>query len=294
MSAFPDIGEPDLEMPSQGSAVWHALLFMPAPRRIGLAAAAACHHEIATTVRAPREDIVTTVRLGWWREETGLLAQGRPRHPATRHLLQDCPNPTPDFAALAAPLSALIDAAERDWRRTTYEDLPALVRHCEEDGGALYELIRQATHAAPASAEAVAALRRLGTADRLVGIIRAYHQDLVDGRRYVPAGLLANQAADAPSMTPELREALGGVAACARDGFREGLERLPAEEREPCAPVLVLAALRARLLRRLASRRFDIIGHWTELTPISKLTTAWNTARRSLRGKAPRLAGITS
>ena len=292
MSAFPDIGEPDLEMPPQGSAVWHALLFTPAPRRVGLVAAAACHHEITATARAHREDVVTTVRLGWWREETGLLAQGRPRHPATRHLAEDGPTPTPDYAALAAPLSALIDAADRDWRGTTYEDLPALMGHCEEDGGALYELIRRATHAAPAGADSIAALRRLGAADRLVGIIRAYHQDLVDGRRYVPASLLADHARDNPSMTPELREALAGVATSARDAFREGLERLPAEERAPCAPLLVLAALRARLLRRLASRHFDVIGHWTELHSISKLTTAWNTARRSLRGRPPRLAGI--
>jgi phytoene synthase len=293
MSAFPDIGEPDLKLPPQGSAVWHALLFTPAPKRLGLAAAAACHHEIAATVRATREDVVTTVRLGWWREETGLLAQGRPRHPATRHLAQDRPPPNPCFAALAAPLSTLIDAADRDWRGTTYEDLPALVGHCEEDGGALYELIRQATHPAPADADTIAALRLLGAADRLVGIIRAYHQDAVDGRRYLPPSLLPEQAGALSSMTPELRQALTAVAECARNAFREGVERLPAEEREPCAPLLVLAALRARLLQRLALRRFDVIGYWTELRSISKLTTAWNTARRSLRGRPPRLAGIT-
>ena len=291
MSSFPDIGEPDLDMPPQGGAVWHALLFTPAPQRVGLVAATACHGEIAGTVRGSREDVVTTVRLGWWREETGLLAQGRPRHPATRHLARDCPNPAPDFTTLAAPLNALIDAAERDWRGTTYEDLPALVAHCQDDGGALYELIRQATHAVPAGADTVAALRQLGAADRLVGIIRAYHQDLVDGRRYLPARLLADQPGDSPSMTPALRDALAEIAACARDNLRAGLERLPADERGPCAPLLVLAALRAMLLKRLASRRYEVMGHWTELSSISKLTTAWNTARRSLRGKAPRFAG---
>jgi hypothetical protein len=54
----------------------------------------------------------------------------------------------------------------------------------------------------------------------------------------------------------------------------------------------VLAALQARLLRRLERRDFAVVGHWTELAGMSKLLTAWNAARRSIRGRPPRLAGI--
>ena len=93
-------------------------------------------------------------------------------------------------------------------------------------------------------------------------------------------------------MTPALRDALARVADRARDAFRDGLAGLPADERAPCAPLLVVAALRARLLQRLAARRFEVMGHWTELSSMRKLTTAWNAARRSLRGHPPRLAGI--
>ncbi len=295
MSMLPEAAESDLETPPPGTADWHALLFTPPPGRVGLAAALACRREIAGTVRGPREELVARVRLGWWREEIALLADGRPRHPATRHLAGAMTDP----ARAAGPLTGQVAAAERDLVRTAYDDCEALLAHAEEDGGGHYELIVRATAGKPPSPEAVAAIRRLGAADRLVGLVRGLHQDVIEERYYLPGsltrelGLSRQDIATAPA-SDSLREALGRVATMARTALADGLSGLPPGERADSVSVMVLSALRARLLRDLARHRFDVIGTWTARGRCAPLTTAWNAARRSLRGRPPRLAGIKS
>lgn len=293
MNMLPEAADSDLEMPPQGTADWHALLFTPSSERVGLAAALACRREIAGTVRGPREDLVARVRLGWWREEIALLAEGRPRHPATRHLAGAMTDP----ARAAGPLSGQVAAAERDLARAAYDDREALLAHAEEDGGGHYELIVRATAGKPPSPEAVAAIRRLGAADRLVGIVRGLHQDVVEERYYLPESLtreldLSRENIAAAPASDALREALGRVATMARTALADGLSGLPPAERADSVSVLVLSALRARLLRDLERQRFDVIGKWNELGSFAQLTTAWNAARRSLRGRPPKLAGI--
>jgi phytoene synthase len=289
VTAFPEIGEPDLELPRAGSAAWYALLFTPDDRRVGVAAAMACRREIAGTVRRGVDDGVARVRLAWWREETVLLRSGRPRHPATRHLAAAVEDP----AGTAECLAAMLGAAERDLARAAFPDLASLLAHCADDGGAFYELVaRSCGHGSP-SAPAATALRDLGAGGCLVGLIRRLHQDAVDGRCYLPRALgFPTDACRTASLGSDVREALATTAREARASMRRAIEGLPARERSPCATPLVLAALQARLLRRLERRDFAVIGHWTELTGMSKLLTAWTAARRSIRGRTPRLVGI--
>lgn len=289
VKTFPEIEEPDIELPSAGSAPWYALLFTPEDRRLGVAAALMCRREIVGPVRKGIDDGVARLRLAWWREETSLLHGGRPRHPATRHLAEAVEDPT----GVAACLSSMLDAADRDLARSAYPDLPALRAHCADDGGAFYELMGRASADTAPDPAAVSALRGLGIGGRLVDVIRRLHQDAVDGRHYLPAEFgIALEACRTEPVGTDVREALATVARAARDAFRRAIEALPAAERRPCATPLVLAALQARLLRRLERRDFAVIGHWTELAGMSKLLTAWNAARRSIRGRPPRLAGI--
>ena len=224
-----------------------------------------------------------------------LLAQRRPRHPATQRLVTTLRHPEED----ATPLKALVAAADRDLARHRYDDFAALTEHCMADGGAFFEfLVRVMSPHAP-SAATVTAARRLGAGSRLVEIIRELHRDAAAERFYLPSSVTKELGVSAQAHTTAppsagLREALAMTAEQARETFRNGLKELPATERNIATTPLVLAALQARLLRRLERRRFDVIGHWTELSSASKLWTAWNAARRSLRGQPPRLVGIRS
>ncbi len=289
MKTFPEILEPDLELPAAGSSAWYVLLFTPEDRRLGVAAALMCRREIAGPVRKGIDDGVARLRLAWWREEASLLHGGRPRHPATRHLVEAIEDPS----GVAACLSSMLDAADRDLARSTYPDLTALRAHCDDDGGAFYELMGWASGGTAPSTPAVSALRGLGIGGRLVDVIRRLHQDAVNGRAYLPAEFgIPLEACRTEPLGTDVREALAAVASAARDALRRAIGELPAAERRPCVTPLVLAALQARLLRRLERRDFAVIGHWTELAGMSKLLTAWNAARRSIRGRPPRLAGI--
>jgi phytoene/squalene synthetase len=293
VATFPDIDEPELESPAQGSAAWHALLFTPAPARTALVAAFTCGREIGASARRSQETLVGSVRLAWWREEAGLLADGRPRHPATRRLAGALTDPGP----AAEAIGAMISAAGRDLQRQRFEDFDALLAHCAEEGGGLYELAALATSGTRLSPEAGSALRSLGTADRLVEMIRSLHQDVLDGRYYLPGRLVTEAGIVTddwlrPGLTAGLREVLATTAEQARRCLYTGATQLPEDERPGAVSVLVLAALRARLLERLTRRRFEVIGHWTELSGWRKLLTAWNAARRGLQGRPPRLPGI--
>ena len=182
MKTFPEIAEPDLELPATGSTPWYAWLFTPDDRRLGVAAAVMCRREIVGPVHKGIDDGVARLRLAWWREEASLLHEGRPRHPATRHLAGAVEDPT----GAAACLYSMLDAADRDLARSTYPDLTALRAHCADDGGAFYEPMARACGETVPSAPAVSALRGLGVGGRLVELIRRLHQDAVDGRCYVP------------------------------------------------------------------------------------------------------------
>lgn len=293
MTTLPGLAEPDLPLPTPGSEEWSALLFTPEGRRRGFAAALACRREIAALARSSSDEGVARVRLAWWREEAGLLATGRPRHPATRHLAAA----TPDAGVAAAALVAMLEAAERDLAGRRYDDFQDLHAHCVADGGAFFELAARTAGGWAPDAAAVAALRELGAGTRLVGLIRSLHQDAVQGRCYLPTAACAEYAVTLedclrPPPGDGLRAVLGRTAEQARGALARGLGDLPTAAVAPSASPLVLTALAARLLRRLERRDFPVIGHWTELNGLGKLLTAWNAARRSLHGRPPKLAGI--
>jgi phytoene synthase len=284
----------ELGNPPQGSALWWSMLFTPENRRAGFLAATTIRSEIRETVRRPREEIVARVRLGWWHEELGLMADGRPRHPATRRLAAELPDARQGVAALLSQVAA----AERDLAGTEYADSDALIEHCTNDGGAYFETIARATYTTgePGTA-ALAAVRQLGAAARIVEMIRCLHQDAICGRYYLPADLRRNRGIgdDEHVTTPTtvaLRVALGSAADEARTSFARGARDLPAADRADCASVLTMAALSARQLKQIQKRNYDVVGHWTELPPTVKLWTAWNAARRGRRGKLPRFAGV--
>lgn len=294
MTAPDQADDHELGTPPQGSALWWAILFTPESRRGAFLAAAAIRREIRETVSRPREEIVARVRLGWWHEELGLMADGRPRHPATRELAGELPEPKTGIAALLSQVAA----AERDLAATEYPDFTALIEHCADDGGAWYEMIARATSTSgEPGAEAIAAIRQLGAAAQMVELIRGLHQDAVRGRYYLPADLRKNGGIGpdehvTPPTSASLRTALGTAADAARKAFADGARDLPPGERSVCASVLVMAALSARQLEQIEKRDYDVVGHWTELPSAVKLWSAWNAARRSMRGKLPRFAGV--
>lgn len=70
-----------------GETLHLARLFTPRASRPAATLIGALYVELESTISRPRDFNVTRMKLGWWRDELGRLADGAPAHPATRLLV---------------------------------------------------------------------------------------------------------------------------------------------------------------------------------------------------------------
>src|SRR5574337_277332 len=76
---------------------------------------------------------VARSKLAWWREEIGLLAEHRPRHPLSISLVPFLP----DGYAWQAALLAIVESAETDVALPPFPQFEDVERYCAGRGGAL-------------------------------------------------------------------------------------------------------------------------------------------------------------
>lgn len=96
--------------PPQGSLGWYAQLFCPESQRGAIHGVHDLWSEIRGISLRMQDPTPARMRLAWWGEELGLLAEGRPRHPAALRLLAYCPRPE----RAARLLGELLVAGEDD------------------------------------------------------------------------------------------------------------------------------------------------------------------------------------
>lgn len=261
-----------------GSLRHFSLLYTPEERREALLALYVIEAEIRDSARSVNHDVAHS-RLHWWRGETDRLVGGNPQHPATRLLLQS------GFSdrAVFEKLHEMLVAADMELARLTFLNAREMRVYCARSGGALYELIASQLIAPEHLAAVRDTANRLGVGIRQSEIVRDLRQDAYDGNIFLPMDLLDQHELQtehlrAPQVSPTLRSVLAGL----RDSAKEELAAAPEKMHLPALrPLMVLAALHARLLDRIAARDYDVATERVELTPWQKTWSSWRAARRT-------------
>jgi phytoene synthase len=223
-------------------------LFAPAEKREALFALIAFNHELARAREAASNPMAALIRLQWWRDT---LEEARLGRPARRHEVAAPLHDAVTGGALdAEALLALVDAREVEAEDglATEQDFVAWLRGTAGGWSAA------AGQALGADAESREALRGLGAAYGLAGVLRSVGAHAAQGRCLLPQDRLRTAGLDADAVIAEPAVA----AALLREMAAEGLAALRAARRD-VAPQARAAALPAVLaaadLRRIAAGR---------------------------------------
>ncbi|MDH4166127.1 MAG: squalene/phytoene synthase family protein [Gammaproteobacteria bacterium] len=262
-----------------GSLRYFAVLYAPVPARPLLNALYAFEAEIRDTVRATSHDVAHT-RLQWWRGEVDRLLAGRPEHPVTRGLL-----PLRATGAEISLLHEVLAAADIDMARMALNDAGEVAALAFRASGSVQSLAAAAScQPRVASATELDFARKLGDAIAGVESLRDLRHEAAAGRLRLPLDQLGQAGVDPARLLDEPAPAgLAGVLQREKERLRRQLDSLETaldrDERGAQRQGLVLAALHARLLDRIDTTR-GAPRTRAEVSPWSKLWTAWRTAVR--------------
>ena len=261
---------------ASGSSFYYSFLFLPAERRRAITALYAFCREVDDAVDEATDAQVAAAKLAWWRVEVGNLFAGQPQHPVTRALLPFVAK----YALAQEKLAEIIDGMEMDLRQSRYLDWPALELYCHRVAGAVGLLA--AGIFGYQDARTLDYARKLGIAFQLTNIIRDVGEDARKNRIYLPAEDLRRFAVPASEIlhakeTPAFAALMRFEAERARAFYAEAMAALPAADRRPQRPGLVMAAIYRALLAEIERDGFRVLSRRTSLTPLRKLWIAWRT-----------------
>ncbi len=257
------------------SSIFYASLFAAREARPGLNAVFALCTELRAVTEISDPGVAST-KLQWWRSEIRRALEGGGEHPLAPALARLDALPVEYFMQIA-------DAAQMDIDRREYASLPELDLYLHLSGGVPATLAATILGYSEPATERFA--QQLGSAVRLVEIIRGLRTDARHGRIYLPRermAALAIQPSDlsSASTTPALARLLAELADTARKRHRQALDVLAPRERARQRPCIIAGALYMRLLDHIESSGFPVVEHTMSLSPARKLWLAWRTARR--------------
>ncbi|MDE2459702.1 MAG: squalene/phytoene synthase family protein [Gammaproteobacteria bacterium] len=253
-----------------------AVLFSPRNQRAALTALLAVYLEIREVLQECSDKGVAHSKLAWWREEIGLLAEYRPRHPLSANLAPFLPD---EFAWQAA-LLAIVASVETDVALPAFPQFADVERYCAGCGGALLEL--SAALGGARHSEALVAARSRGSGWQLAELVlqagehaeqgRVYfasadlHKHSVD--RHIVAGVHANTG-----LTALLADYSGRARAFATAAA-------PPADADALVAARVVSGLACAHLKKFAALNYDATLPPVELSPFAQLWNAWRCARR--------------
>jgi NADH dehydrogenase [ubiquinone] 1 alpha subcomplex assembly factor 6 len=251
-----------------------ATLFAPAAARERLFALYAFNHEIAKVRETVSEPMVGQIRLQWWREAIDGIYAGTPRKHAVIEALAEA-------VAAAQPsradFEALIDAREFDLAGRA----PATLAELEAYGeGSSARLLYLAAAMLGARGEAIrAALRPLGIAWSLTGLIRAIPFHARARRQYIPADVARAAGLTEPALFAlKPGEPLRRAVAALAEAAEHHLAATTAPE-AAARPLLLFKPLARAYLGRLRTRRYEVMERPLEISPVAKIVRLWWAAR---------------
>jgi phytoene synthase len=249
-------------------------LFAPVEARERLFALYAFNHEIAKVRETVSEPMIGQIRLQWWREALDGIYAGTPRKHMVVEALADAVAASPPARA---DFEALIDAREFDLAGRAPATLAELEAYGEGSASRLQYLAAGLLGAR--GEETRAALRPLGIAWSLTGLIRAISFHARARRQYIPADI-----ADAAGLTEAALFALkpGEPLRRAVAALANAAERHLAETAAPEAgarSLMLFAPLARAYLGRLRARRYEVMERPLEISPAAKIVRLWWAAR---------------
>jgi phytoene synthase len=261
---------------ASGSSFYYAFLFLPPERRRAITALYAFCREVDDVVDETQDAQLAATKLAWWRQEIGLLFDGKPQHPVSRAL---APALAP-YGITAGRLNEVVDGVEMDLTQTRYLDFAALERYCHRVAGVVGMLA--AGIFGYRDARTLEYARLLGTAFQLTNIIRDVGEDARRNRIYLPIEDLQRFGVSAADVLQARHsEAFAALmafqAARARDWYARAMAMLPDEDRRAQRPGLIMAAIYRTLLKEIERDGFQVLRQRTSLTPVRKLWVAWKT-----------------
>ena len=261
---------------ASGSSFYYSFLFLPAERRRAITALYAFCREVDDVVDETSDAQLAASKLAWWRQEIGLLFDGRPQHPVSR-ALQPALAP---YGITAARLNEIIDGMQMDLTQTRYLDFAGLERYCYHVAGVVGMLA--AGIFGYTDARTLEYARTLGTAFQLTNIIRDVGEDARKNRIYLPVEDLQRFGVSAADLLgakhgPAFVELMRFQAQRARQYYDAACAALPAADRRAQRPGLIMAAIYSALLDEIQRDGFQVLERRTSLTPLRKLWIAWKT-----------------
>ena len=271
-----DWGFPNRATPL-GSSAYYSLRFAPRELRNGLAALLAWRHQVRAVLDEVTDPGVARLKLQWWRDELEHTSAGNPRHPLSKTLqpvLQRHALPQATFAVIT-------DRVESETMLKQHMDEAELDAACDQDLGALFELIARCHGLSDEILLAKA--RDLGSFCARVYLIRDSGALARKGRAVLPVEELRSHGLSPGALArPEHRRRLPEMLAPAADRAKA---RLAASNGKGAMPTCIRArtAILESLLNEIEGTGFDVADQRIGLTPLRKLWIAW---RESRRGRA--------
>jgi phytoene synthase len=261
---------------ASGSSFYYSFLFLPPERRRAITALYAFCREVDDVVDETDDAQLAATKLAWWRVEVGNLFAENPQHPVTKAL---GPHLEP-FGITQEKLSDIIDGMEMDLTQTRYLDWPGLERYCYRVASVVGLLA--AGIFGYRDARTLDYARELGLAFQLTNIIRDVGEDARKNRIYLPMADLKQFGVPAADIlqareTPEFQRLMSFEAARAREHYETAMRALPAQDRKPQRPGLIMAAIYRTLLEEIERDGFRVLTQRTSLTPLRKFWIAWRT-----------------
>jgi phytoene synthase len=263
---------------ASGSSFYYAFLFLPRQRRAAITAFYAFCREVDDVVDDATDTGVAATKLAWWRAEVARAFEGQPSHPVMRALMPLAS----DYRIEQRHLMAIVDGCQIDLEQTRYLDFLALQRYCHLVAGIVGEVA--ANIFGQTSADTTAYAHRLGLALQLTNIIRDVGEDAMRGRIYLPVNELQQFDVKAHEILKrqepdEFRQRFVALmrfqAERAHRCYDEALAMLPAQDRRPQKPGLMMGSIYRDLLREIERDDFRVLRQRVSLTPLRKLWLAW-------------------
>jgi phytoene synthase len=261
---------------ASGSSFYYSFLFLPPERRRAITALYAFCREIDDVVDECSDPQLAAATLAWWRAEVANLFASKPQHPVTKALgvFKE------QFSIDAKRLNEIIDGMEMDLTQTRYLDWAGLQTYCYRVASVVGLLA--AGIFGYRDARTLEYARELGIAFQLTNIIRDVGEDARKNRIYLPMADLKQFGVPAADIlqsreTPEFNRLMAFEAARAREHYEKAIQALPAADRKPQRPGLVMAAIYRTLLDEIERDGFRVLTQRTSLTPLRKFWIAWKT-----------------
>lgn len=263
-----------------GSSFYYSFLFLPKERRRAITALYVYCREVDDAVDECSDAGVARTKLVWWRDEVKRIYTGKAQHPVARALA----DVVQKFGITEDLLMTVIDGMAMDLEYNRYPDFDTLKTYCHRVAGVVglmsarifgYSDERTLDYAA-----------ELGLAFQLTNIIRDVGEDARRNRVYLPLDELAASGIEASQIvhvsasiqaSDAFRQLMNRQVERAQATYDAAFAKLPATDRKPQLPGIIMAAIYRTLLDEIRADGCRVLTHRTSLPPARKLWIAFKT-----------------